>query len=229
MVVRRCSNCGYKTKIKTHYTDHFKRKTPCTKQYFCQETNCDFTCDNQAGLDLHMNHIHSNVVINNINSNNVINNTIVLPFSKTDYSKINDFISLMLNEKGYVDVVKFFELTHFNNALPQNHNIDIVDGRTKQISILEENGIKKFLPLGLQGILELSLMADRNVENDTNMHEISTSLGEIYKETYNPRKKNYLIENLDPAVKEEIQLDLRRTLHGVYEASKKLENLTDLV
>lgn len=240
MVNYRCENCGYLTIYKSHFTDHTNRKKPCKKSYFCEE--CDFKSGTQNGLSVHLTTIHvKNTIVNNNIVNNTLNNTLninngfspmvngPLPFSKTDYSKIHEFISLMLNDKGYVDVVKFFELTHFNKNFPQNHNINIVDGRTKQLSILEENGVQKFLSPGLQGVIDLVKMSDKNIDNlsqleNEELQEVSTSLGEVYKETYNQKKKSYVIENLNPSVKEEICNDLKQTLHGIYQSSKKMEN-----
>lgn len=233
MVNYRCENCGYLTIYKSHFNDHTNRKKPCKKSYFCEE--CDFKSGTQNGLIVHLNTIH----VNNTIVNNTVNNTVnithgPLPFSKTDYSKMHEFISLMLNDKGYVDVVKFFELTHFNKNFPQNHNINIVDGRTKQLSILEENGVQKFLSPGLQGVIDLIKMSDKNIDNldqskNEDLHEVSTSLGEIYKETYDSKKKNYTIDNLNPSVKEEICNDLKQTLHGIYQSSKNIENAKLLV
>ena len=81
----------------------------------------------------------NNINNNTINSNNkIINNNIKLvKFGDEDLNKISDKVYKMILNKGFQSVPELIKQIHFNNNIPENHNMYISNSRSNDINIYD--------------------------------------------------------------------------------------------
>ena len=160
---------------------------------------CSYIFTRKSSLIRHLKNrckIKNNIAINNVNitnninmvnsNNRVINNTIKLvKFGEEDLNKISDKVYKMILNKGFQSVPELIKQIHFNDNIPENHNMYISNTRSNNINVYDGD---KFILMDQNDIIDA--LYDEKTFHLEEKYENYSDLPEATKKKFNRFLKN---------------------------------------
>jgi hypothetical protein len=216
MVKYTCLRCGYNTIRKSNIRNHYNRDTVCSvilqdiSIAECLELLENNVTKRSKGLKEQLKQQQDQIdellkIVGNtpaavatsttINNNTGTINNVVININPTinDYDNTNydiisedEWLSCIKNEN--LDMVKCFEIIHFNKKYPENHNIKIENANSKRIMVLKN---KKYIERGRgSGALYHTINDKINLDDKTELPEELQIALDKYSEKYNDNVNN---------------------------------------